>query len=197
LPKKTLEAAAEAQAHLIVQLKDNQLTLCRKAEAVCYNTKPLSGAQTVDRNKRNRHETRTVAVFDALPTVAGTEWEPYVVAIIAIERSVLTFQPATGLWNSSRETALYLSNRPILAGQAADAVRKHWGIENKQHYTRDVTLREDASRIRRNPGVFARLRSFAYNILRFNQSDTIAQDRYAAALGGLKSLSDMNFYRER
>ena len=89
------------------------------------------------------------------------------------------------------------SNRPIRARKAADAVRKHWGIENKQHYTRDVTLREDASRIRRNPGIFARLRSFAYNILRFNQSDTIAQDRYAAALGGLEALSDMNYYKER
>jgi len=72
-----------------------------------------------------------------------------------------------------------------------------WGIENKQHYTRDVTLREDASRIRRNPGIFARLRSFAYNILRFNQSDTIPQDRYAAALGGLEALSDMKYYKER
>ena len=197
MPKKTFETAAEAQAHLIVQLKDNQPTLCRKAEAVCNDTKPLSGVQTVDRKKRNRHETRTVAVFDAVPMVAGTEWEPYVAAIIAIERRVLTFQPATGLWNSSRETALYLSNRPILARQAADTIRKHWGIENKQHYTRDVTLREDASRIRRNPGIFARLRSFAYNILRFNQSDTIAQDRYAAALGGLTFLSTMKYYKER
>ena len=197
IAKKTFETAAEAQAHLIVQLKDNQPTLCRKAETVCNDSKPLSGVQTVDRKKRNRHETRTVAVFDALPAVAGTEWEPHVAAIIAIERSVLTFQPATGLWNSSRESAFYLSNRPILAGLAAEAIRKHWGIENKQHYTRDVTLREDASRIRRNPGIFARLRSFAYNILRFNQSDTIAQDRYAAALGGLKSLSHMNYYKER
>jgi hypothetical protein len=197
LPKKTFEAAADAQAHLIVQLKDNQLTLCRKAEAVCNDTKPLSGVQTVDSKKRNRHETRTVAVFNALPAVAGTEWEPYVAAIIAIERRLLTFQPATGLWNSSRESAFYLSNRPVLAGQASDAIRKHWGIENKQHYTRDVTFREDASRIRRNPGIFARLRSFAYNILRFNQSDTIAQDRYAAALGGLTSLRAMNYYKER
>ena len=82
-------------------------------------------------------------------------------------------------------------------GQAAEAIRKHWGIENKLHYTRDVTLCEDASRIRRNPGIFARIRSFAYNILRFNQSDTIAQDRYAAALGGLEALSDMNYYKER
>ena len=35
--------------------------------------------------------------------------------------------------------------------------------------------------------------SFAYNILRFNQSDTIPQDRYAAALGGLKSIFSITF----
>jgi hypothetical protein len=44
---------------------------------------------------------------------------------------------------------------------------------------------EEASRIRKNPGIFARMGSFAYNILRINQSDTIAQDRYAAALARL------------
>ena len=89
MPKKTFETAADAQAHLIVQLKDNQPTLCRKAEAVCNDTKPLSGVQTVDSKKRNRHETRIVAVFDARPAVAGTEWQPHVAAIIAVERRVL------------------------------------------------------------------------------------------------------------
>jgi hypothetical protein len=132
-------------------------------------------------------------VFDAASAVVETEWEPYVAAVIAVERAVHAFQPATGLWKTSHETSFYLSNRPIEAKQAADAIRKHWRIENKLHYTRDVTLREDASRIRKNPGVFARMRSFAYNSLRFNQSDTIAQDRYAAALGGLKSLLAMRF----
>ena len=96
------------------------------------DTKPLSTVQTVDKKQRNRHETRTVAVFNAKPAVAGTEWQPHVRAIIAIERHVHTFQPATGLWNTSRETALYLSNRPIHANKAADAVRKHWGIEKAQ-----------------------------------------------------------------
>jgi predicted transposase YbfD/YdcC len=177
-------------------VKDNQPTLCCKVEAVCNDTKPLSCAQTVDSKKRNRHETRTVAVFNARPAVAGTEWQPHVAAIIAIERNVLTFRPATGLWDASRETALYLSNRPIRARKAADAVRKHWGIENKQHYTRDVTLREDASRIRRNPGIFARLRSFAYNILlqsiRHHRPGSLCR-----CLGGLEALSDMNYYKER
>jgi hypothetical protein len=36
---------------------------------------PLSGVQTVDGKRRNRHETRTIAVFDASPAVVGTEWE--------------------------------------------------------------------------------------------------------------------------
>jgi predicted transposase YbfD/YdcC len=158
---------------------------------------PLSGARTVDGKKRNRHETRTIAVFDVSPALAGTEWEPYVAAAIQVERQVHAFQPATGCWKTSIETSFYLSNRAIDANLAADAIRKHWRIENKFHYTRDVTLCEDASRIRKNPGLFARMRSFAYNILRFNQSGTIAQDRYAAALGGLKSLFSMAFTNER
>jgi hypothetical protein len=196
LSKKTFEAAAAANAHLIVQLKGNQPTLCQTVEAACATAMPLSGVQTVDTKRRNRHETRTIAVFDASPAVGGTEWQPYVAAIIQVERSVHAFQPTTGLWKTSLENSFYLSNRAIDASLAADAIRKHWRIENKLHYTRDVTLCEDASRIRKNPGVFARLRSYAYNILRFNQSDTIAQDRYAAALGGLKSLFSMSLSKE-
>lgn len=197
MPKKTFEAAAVAGAHLIVQLKDNQPGLRQTVEAACDAATPLSGVRTVDAKRRNRHETRTIAVFDVSSAIAGTEWEPHVVAVIQIERSVQAFQPATGLWKASMETSLYLSNRAIDAKNAADAVRGHWRIENKLHYTRDVTLCEDASRIRKNPGIFARMRSFAYNILRFNQTDTIAQDRYAAALGGLNSLFSMRFSRER
>jgi predicted transposase YbfD/YdcC len=196
LSKKTFEAAAAANAHLIVQLKGNQPTLHQMIEAACAIAMPLSGVRTVDAKKRNRHETRTIAVFDAAPAVTGTEWEPYVAAVVQVEREVNAFQPATGLWKASVETSLYLSNRAIDAKLAADAIRQHWRIENKFHYTRDVTLREDASRIRTNPGIFARMRSFAYNILRFNQSDTIAQDRYAAALGGLKRLFAMSYSPE-
>ena len=127
----------------------------------------------------------------------GDGWEPLVAAVIQVERSVGAYQPATGAWKPSLETSFYLSNQPVDAEIAADAIRKHWGIENKSHYTRDVTLREDASRIRKNPGIFARLRSITYNILRHNQSDTIPQDRFAAALGGLKSMFAMKFSRER
>ncbi|MEO6779643.1 MAG: hypothetical protein ABI407_01490 [Bradyrhizobium sp.] len=82
-------------------------------EAACDAATPLSGVRTVDAKRRNRHETRTIAVFDVSSAIAGTEWEPHVVAVIQIERSVQAFQPATGLWKASMETSLYLSNRAI------------------------------------------------------------------------------------
>ena len=107
------------------------------------------------------------------------------------------FQPATGRWTRSFEISFYLSNRPLPAKTAAAAIRQHWAIENTSHHSRDVTFSEDASRIRKYPGVFARLRSFAYNILKCNQTDTIPQDRLAAAFGGLKSVLSMTFSRER
>jgi predicted transposase YbfD/YdcC len=197
LPKKTFQAAAVANAHLIVQLKDNQPILCQKVEAVCATADPQSSARTVDQKRRNRHETRAITVFDAALAVAETEWQPHVAAIIKVERSTHVRQPATGLWKLSSETSFYLSGRPIDANLAAHAIREHWGIENKSHYTRDVTFREDASRIRTNPGIVARLRSIAYNILRCNQSDSIPQDRFATALGGLKSIFSMTLSRVR
>ena len=157
----------------------------------------MSGVRTVDEKRRNRHETRIVGVFSAKAAVAGTEWEPHVASIIQVERSVLAFQPKTGLWRESNETSFYLSNRRIKADLAAKAIREHWGIENSSHYVRDVTLREHASRIRKNPGVFARIRSYAYNILRVNQIDTVAQDRYALALGGIDALCSLRYSIER
>jgi hypothetical protein len=45
--------------------------------------------------------------------------------------------------------------------------------------------------------MLARIRSFAGNILRFNQSGTIPKDRSAAAPGGRNSLFLMNFCVER
>lgn len=47
---------------------------------------------------------------------------------------------------------------------------------------------EDRSRSRSNPGVFARLRSFAFNILKANRRGSLSQDRFRAAIAGLAPL---------
>jgi hypothetical protein len=56
---------------------------------------------------------------------------------------------------------------------------------------------EDRSRVRINPGVFARLRSFAFNILKSNRRSSLAQDRFCATIGGLDSLLNLLLILER
>ena len=56
---------------------------------------------------------------------------------------------------------------------------------------------EDRSRIRINPGVFARLRSFAFNILKSTRRSSLAQDRIRAAIGGLDRLLNLLRIPER
>jgi hypothetical protein len=105
-------------------------------------------------------------------------------------------RPACGA-APARSPATWPTPRP---GQAASPrypqplARRKTG---KLHYTRDVTFLEDKSRIRRNPGIFARVRSFAYNILRRNQANTFNQDSYAAALGGLDAVFALVVSQER
>jgi predicted transposase YbfD/YdcC len=146
---------------------------------------------------RNRDERRTVTVFDPANKLAETDWHPHVAAIIRVKRNVYTRNAKTGLLRHSAETAFYVSNTPVTATRAAEAIRAHWRIENTSHYSRDVTFGEDRSRIRTNPGVFARLRSFAFNILKANQTDTLNQDRYRASLAGIKNLLPLTAIRKR
>ncbi len=53
---------------------------------------------------------------------------------------------------------------------------------HRAHHVRDVTLGEDASRIRTRPGVVARIRSVALNILRANRVQNISLALYANAV---------------
>ena len=55
--------------------------------------------------------------------------------------------------------------------------RGHWSIENRSHYVRDVTLGEDASRIRKGSGpqVMAALRNAAIGFLRATGATNIAE----------------------
>ena len=116
--KKTFEAAAAANAHLIVQLKDNQPTLRHEVEAVCATAKPLSSEKRVDKNRRNRHETRAVAVFEAKLAVTGTEWEPHVAAIIRVEPTVFIFCPPQDAGSPVAKSSS-ISRRPIAAKPAS------------------------------------------------------------------------------
>jgi predicted transposase YbfD/YdcC len=60
-------------------------------------------------------------------------------------------------------------------------VREHWGIENGLHYVRDVTLGEDASRIRKGsaPQVMAALRNIVVFLFeRFKHKNAATATRH-------------------
>ena len=65
------------------------------------------------------------------------------------------------------------------------------GRPRRRPHGRDVTFGEHYSRIRTTPVVFARLRSFGFDILKANRAGMLSQDRYPAALGGFDRLSQL------
>ena len=95
-----------------------------------------------------------------------------------MNRSTQAIQPQTKRWQPSDETAFHISTTVLSAEAFCVGIRGHWGIENRDHYVRDVTLGEDRSRIRSNPPIFAKLRNFALNILRANHVANVSLELF-------------------
>jgi hypothetical protein len=90
------------------------------------------------------------------------------------------------------ETRHFITSVPRPVAGAAGLLswsRGHWTIENRSHYVRDVSLGEDASRIRKGSGpeVMAALRNLAIGFLRSTGVGNIAEAmrRNAARVGDL------------
>jgi predicted transposase YbfD/YdcC len=79
----------------------------------------------------------------------------------------------------------YISSLPFCPQLMAEAIRRHWGVENQVHYCLDVFFSEDQSRARtknaaKNLGL---LRNTALNILRNDPSKkSLSRKMYAASL---------------
>jgi predicted transposase YbfD/YdcC len=180
--KKTFEIARDTGNHLLVQLKANQANLFDTVSTIADS---IGAAETVlTRNTgRSRQEDRTVEVFPVGDALVATEWHPFVKTIIRVTRHTLLRSAATGLWDQRGEVAYYLSSATgLTATPWGNAIRGHWAIENRNHYVRDVSCDEDKCRIRDNPGIMARARSFALNILRRNRVTNVADALWNGAL---------------
>ena len=128
-----------------------------------------------------RQEHRLVEIFEVDGHLSA-DWQPLVGCASRISRLTWIKDTRSGLWTARRDVAYYACQIRLDAPTLARAVRDHWGIENRDHHVRDRILREDDSRIRRKPGLFARLRSFALNLLRAKGVGNISQALYANAL---------------
>ena len=101
-----------------------------------------------------------------------------------VSRTVLRKDVATGWkWQPTREVAWYASTQnDSSAAYYAVVTRGHWGVENRVHYVLDVSMHEDASRVRKSPTILSILRSFALNILRFNKVNNVADALWRNAM---------------
>ena len=110
--------------------------------------------------------------------------------MLRLERTVCKRNPTTGLCAQTTEAIFWISSASNQTPERWNEwIRAHWRIENSSHDVRDTAFAEDASRIRKNPDIVARLRSFAYNLIRAGGCENIRNARWRAAL-------DINFVLE-
>lgn len=178
----TAQAILDAGGDYVMVVKENQPTLLREVELV-FETSTL--AQTVSRSSSttthgNRIETRSIAASNALH--GWSRW-PGLVQVMKLDRTVIT--KTTG---ELRKETVYgitsLSSQHARPDQLNELWRKHWTIENKLHWVRDVTFDEDRSTVRSGnaPQAMAAIRNLAISLFRLRKEPNIAaaQRKYPA-----------------
>ena len=181
---KTIEVVKAAGGEALLQVKANQPSLEAAFEALPGKREPQDCHVQIGKMRRNRQEKRVVEVFRAGRILKLPEWQTHAVEAVRVTRTVLHKDVATGWkWRPTREVAWYASTRAgNSAAYYAAATRGHWGVENRVHYVLDVSMHEDASRVRKSPTILSILRSFALNILRFNKINDVADALWRNAM---------------
>jgi len=86
----------------------------------------------------------------------------------------------------SGEDRYYIASIENNASLFGQAVRGHWGIENRLHWSLDVTFREDDSRLRQGASAenFAVIRHIALSLLKQEHTTKVGLEakRFKAAL---------------
>ena len=63
----------------------------------------------------------------------------FISVIIVVYRIRMEFDTKRKEWKTSEETSYYIcNNKNYTVVQFNDAIRNHWGIENCNHYVKDV-----------------------------------------------------------
>jgi predicted transposase YbfD/YdcC len=163
----------ELLAHYVFTVKHNTPALWDELDALDWASVPVQHA--TEEKGHGRRERRTIQVMDAPAHI--TRRFPHARQVALIERYVTrTVRVRKGKrWVRTQvksAVAVFiitsLDTREAAPEHIASYVRGHWTIENKVHWVRDVTLREDSSRVRTGPlpRIMATLRNLAVGLIR-------------------------------
>lgn len=174
----------KAADYLFTAVKDNQPSLFAALDALPWPSTPVR--HTTHDRAHGRDETRTLQV---LPAPAGCF--PHAAQAFLIERTVR--DPRTGQLRSAAAALGITSRSPARGGTPqtiATAARGHWSIE-ALHHVRDVTMGEDAHRLRTGSSapVMATLRNAAIAALHMTGFAGIAQGRRWAARNATRPIA--------
>lgn len=175
--------AGELGAHYVMSIKENQPTLYDRVCAVDFEA--LDVAFSTTDVGHGRRERRTVKVVDATEEIKALY--PHVKQVFLIDRyvqrKVRKRRPGSRRYSTVLVTS-HIAAVGVTSMTAREAgpeqllayVRGHWGIENKIHWVRDVTFREDASRVRTGstPRIMATLRNLTIGLIRQSGRTRIA-----------------------
>jgi predicted transposase YbfD/YdcC len=163
----------ELLAHYLMIVKQNQKGLFDQLNALDWSSAPIS--DTTTDTGHGRSERRTIQVMDA-PTDLGF---PHCAQVFLLERyttrTLRKRAKRSRKYKTVRVTTAVavlgitsLSAREAAPAHLATYARGHWAIENKIHWVRDVTFREDASQIKTGarPRIMATLRNLAIGLIR-------------------------------
>jgi len=154
-------------------VKDNQPSLAQRLVSEPWSKCRVNAAQKNRGHGRIEKRTlrvRSVPADNPLPGFPSTRQ----MIMIIRERLTLKGEPIDELEVTYAITSL--SRREATPRHLARLLRNHWHIENRLHYVRDVTYREDLSRVRTGSGprVMASLRNIAIGIHRLYGETNIA-----------------------
>ena len=167
-PKEGVPTDCSPRGHYFFTVKDNQPTL---KEDICAIWEGETTPQAVQIGQHGgRVEQRRLWASDLL--TGYSDW-PHLAQACWLER--ITHRKR----GTRRESAYAVTSLPP---EEADAVRLlnlwrgHWGIENRVHWVRDVTLDEDRSQVRTGaaPQIMAGLRNLTISLLRLTGEPNIA-----------------------
>jgi predicted transposase YbfD/YdcC len=153
----------DQKADYILAVKGNQKELQQNIEDSFRFLKADDFAQEIDAG-HGRVETRKCYVIKNLEHLENPKKWKAIKAVIKIESE--RFIKTTEI--TERSTRLYISSLDISAELFQKNIRAHWAIENKLHWTLDVSFHEDASRKRAENSAqnFSAMNKIALNVLK-------------------------------
>jgi predicted transposase YbfD/YdcC len=160
----------------ILAVKGNQGSLEEEVHTTCKRNRPVAESCTIEKS-HGRIETRRCEVFEkGLIADADNLWEKLT--------TVIKITSTRELSNKTEiQERFYISSLDI-KNDFNKHIRDHWSVENKLHWTLDMTFREDKKRKRAKHAAsnFAIVRKIGLNLLKKNSgTESLRSKRLKAA----------------